>query len=144
MTHPRPRQTTENIYSQTQKEGISPLLLFALGLGAASLVALFQFSTALLLHRSTKQSSLAAATVEIREDGDSITISWTETTTGQAFWLDRIPMSATCDAHTCKLFKRPGAQQVYLQWLNSSENRWYYFQSPADYRGSFQGIPYSK
>jgi hypothetical protein len=59
------------------------------------------------------------------------------------FYFDNIPTSANCSSQNCTTAISQGVNQIYMRWFNISENQWYYFQCPGDYRGQFQGIPLS-
>jgi hypothetical protein len=59
------------------------------------------------------------------------------------FSFDNIPTPANCSSQHCTIALRQGVNQIYLRWFNISENQWYYFQCPGNYRGQFQGIPLS-
>lgn len=90
----------------------------------------------------TQSPSATGSTVVLNEDAEKIHAFWGPEVSQQQFYFDNLPAAADCDRHSCAVLKRPAAQ-IYFRWFNDAENRWYYFQCPSNYRGQFQGIPYT-
>lgn len=118
--------------------------------GMLMLIAVLGIVTFAILPRSgqqpaqqTQTANPEAAAVTVNNDENNIHVTWGFPVSQQNFWFDNIPAGASCDQNNCTLLKRSGMRQIYFRWFNNSENRWYYFQCPANYQGTFQGIPYT-
>lgn len=151
MTSPSPsnkpgnRKQSQPGKSPSPGPGMSPAMLALL---AVLGVGVFAILPRMGQHTSpqTQQANPEAATVTIQNDNDdqgTIHAFWSLPVSQQQFWFDGVPAAATCDEHSCTVQKRRGIRQIYFRWFNTSLNQWYYFQCPADYRGQFQGIPYT-
>lgn len=110
-------------------------LAVILGLGAISLLPKLRGQT------QTQVSSGQAAKVEIKNDDEQITVSFGSPTARQQFWMNRLPARASCDPSYCSVTKPASTQTIYFRWFNLAEQRWYHFQCPGNYRGTFQGTP---
>jgi hypothetical protein len=135
----QPTQSPSRSQTSTSKAGIAPVAVAIAAILGAGFVVLPRIFTA-----SQSQVSSPVAAVRMQNNNDVINVYWGNPTTRQEFWFDGVTAPAKCDANQCEVPKRPGIQQVYFRWLNTTENRWYYFQCPANYSGRFQGIPYTK
>lgn len=142
QSHNKPQGKSQPGKSPGPAPGRSPVMLAliaALGLGAIAILPR-------LGQQPTQQQSVnpqaGAVTISQDDDQGSIHPYWGMSVSQQQFWWDATPTPATCDEHSCTVPKRT-ATQLYFRWFDNSENRWYYFQCPANYRGTFTGIPYA-
>ncbi len=121
---------------------VSLALIAILGLAFMSLLPRFSQQTA-----PKHAISPSAATVRI-ENGDqkdgNLHVSWSLPVSQTQFWLDNSPVLAKCDTQNCTVPKNDSVRQIYFRWLDSSDNRWYYFQCNGDYKGQFKGLPYTR
>jgi hypothetical protein len=101
-------------------------------------------SPAANLTTTTKATQTGASVrMENNEDGSTMRVFWAVPVSEAQFWFNNKPVKADCNGDTCTLPKPESSNQVYFHWLNSSNNQWYYFACNGDYRGEFEGVPYS-
>lgn len=115
---------------------VTAALLFAL-LGLVSVLPHRQ-------NASKQATTPSPVTISIENNGqknDTIRVFWSKPVSQAQFWLDNSPVNAQCDQHNCTVPKGQGVSKFYFQWLDSSDNKWYYFEGNTDYRGQFRGIP---
>jgi hypothetical protein len=77
------------------------------------------------------------------EQSNTLNAYWGSSVSQVQFYFDNVSTPANCSSQNCTVAIRQGVNQIYMRWFNISENQWYYFQCPGNYRGQFEGIPYS-
>ncbi|MBW4635238.1 MAG: hypothetical protein KME30_26090 [Iphinoe sp. HA4291-MV1] len=127
----------EKSKAKTTSLTIPALLFVLLGLGLVSVLPHLGQNTS----KQATTPSGATVSIENGQKNDTIHVFWSLPVSQTQFWLDNSPVSAQCDQHNCTVPKHRRVSQIYFRWLDSSDNKWYYFQCNSDYRGQFKGIP---
>ncbi|NMG11262.1 hypothetical protein [Brasilonema sp. UFV-L1] len=140
MNNSNTTTTTKKVEKSKAKTGslVATALFALLGLGLVSVLP------HLGQNASKQVATSSVPIISIENNGqknDTIHVSWSHSVSQAQFWLDNSPVNTQCDQHNCTVLKGQGVSKLYFQWLNTSDNKWYYFEGNTDYRGQFKGIP---
>lgn len=126
---------------------LAPTIIMA-ALSGLGLIGVMSFLPQLGFFPANKQTvGLTPATVTMQdnqEDKSTLRVFWDTPVTQPQFWFNDKLVRMSCDTQTCTIPKPVSTELVYFRWMNTTDNKWYYFQCNGDYRGKFQGIPYTQ
>jgi hypothetical protein len=140
---PLPNSSRKKLQTKQSKATQINLLLPALFLVAALGVGLVAHPKQATKGQQAVSPSATTVTIENNEQESKFQVFWGVPASQVQFWLDNSPTPAQCDQQHCIVPKLQSTKQIYFRWLDTSNNQWYYFQCDANYKGQFQGIPYS-
>jgi hypothetical protein len=140
-------KTNKPKLEQSQRAKVAPpvpiLCLVAL-IGLALAVAVPRFAHMTNTSKQAINPSAIASTAVMQNNkaSDRLQVFWSNAVSQAQFWLDNTPVTTTnCNQHNCTVPKPQNTGQIYFRWLDTTDNKWYYFQCNGDYKGQFQGVP---